>query len=227
MKDWQATMGQIKNRGCWGVKYQRASPIHKAELAMEVQLKRSSRAAGLSVSGLRSTQDSEAATMLPDAETTLTVVSNQRHCTTVPTVQSHTDTEAGNRVFRVYRGGVRIRCSEIHTSDLVKEIQLKRNSRAECEWTIQDWRAAMHQIKDRGCWGMKYRNGKDPAGVSVTLGGVRIGCSKIHKSELQKEIQLKRSSRAECEWTMKDWRAAMDQIKNRGCWGIKYHHNGH
>jgi hypothetical protein len=69
---------------------------------------------------------------------------------------------------------------------------------------------------------------------SVRVGGLRIGCSKIHKSELDKEIKLKRSSRAECEWTMKDWhaaglsvkcewtmkdwRAAMDQIKNRGCW---------
>jgi hypothetical protein len=52
-------------------------------------------------------------------------------------------------------------------------------------------------------------------------------CSEIHKSELAKEIKLKRSSRAECEWTMKDWRAAMYQIKLRGCWGIKYQHNGH
>jgi soluble cytochrome b562 len=146
MKDWQATMGQIKNIGCWGVKYQRASPIHKADMAMEIQPKRSNRA-----ECEWTTQDSDAATMLPDAETTLTVVSNKRHCT-VPTVESHTDTERGNRAFRVHRGGVRIRCSEIHTSDLEKEIQLKRSTRAECEWTFQDWRAAMDEIKNRGCW---------------------------------------------------------------------------
>jgi hypothetical protein len=75
---------------------------------------------------------------------------------------------------------------------------------------------------------MKHRNGKGTDRHSVNLGGVVIWCSKIHKSDLAKEIQLKRSSRAECEWTMKDWQAAMDQIQNRGCWGmkLKYHHNG-
>jgi hypothetical protein len=105
------------------------------------------------------------------------------------------------------------------------EIELKRSSRAECEWTMKDWRAAVDEIKNRGCWGMKYRNGKGRdtlTGNRVCLGGVRIGCSKIHKSELAKEVKLQRSSQAECEWTMKDWRATMDQIKNRGCWGIRY-----
>jgi soluble cytochrome b562 len=156
--------------------------------------------------------------MPPDAETALTVVTNKRHCT-VPTVQSRKRTDTGNRVFVVYRGGVRIRCSEIHTSGLAKEIQLKRSSRAECEWNMKDWQAAMDEIEKRGCWGIRRRNKNS----MVRLSGVGIGCSKIHKSELEKEVKLKRSSRAECEWTMKDWQATMDQIKNRGCWGVKYH----
>jgi soluble cytochrome b562 len=162
--------------------------------------------------------------MPPDAETALTVVSNKRHCT-VPTVQSHTDTEVGKRVFRVYLGGVRIRCSEIHTSDLAQAIELKRSSRAECEWTMKDWQAAMDEIEKRGCWGIKHRNRQGMVNPyrshGVRVGGVRIGCSEIHKSELAQEIQIKRSSRSKCEWNMKDWQAAMDQIETRGCWGVK------
>jgi hypothetical protein len=173
MKDWQAAMDEIKNRGCWGImKYRkdsvhlggsaiRCSQIHKAEEAMEIQIK------------------------------------------------------------RVTLGGVRIECSKIHKSELEKEIKLKRSSRAEGEWTIQDWRAAVDQIRNRGCWGMKHRNGKGRDRGSVTLYGVRIRCSKIHKSDFVKEIQLKRSSRA--EWTMKDWQAALDQIPKRR---MKYQQNG-
>jgi soluble cytochrome b562 len=181
MKDWRAAVDQIKNRGCWGVKYHNGSVTDNVSVTL---------------------------------------------------------------------AGVRIGCSKIHKSELVKEIQLKRSSRAECEWTLKDWQAAMDEIQNRGCWGLiKYRKGKDSVHlggavvgcsqihkaeckgtdrVSVTLYGVRIRCSRIHKSDLTKEIQLKRSSRAECEWTMKDWQVAMDQIKNRGCWGmkLKYHHNG-
>jgi soluble cytochrome b562 len=192
-----------------------------AELAMEIQLKRSNR-----VECEWTTQDSEAATMPPDAETALTAVTNKRHCT-VPTVHSHKQKtfHGAHRAFVVYRGGVRIRCSEIHTSDLAQEIQLKRSSRAECEWNMKDWEAAMDEIEKRGCWGIKRRIHKctgNPKRVHyVCLGGVRIGCSEIHKSRLAKEIQLKRSSRAECEWNMKDWQEAMDQIKTRGRWGNK------
>ena len=43
----------------------------------------------------------------------------------------------------------------------------------------------------------------------VQMCGVVIQCTKIHKSDLAKEVKLKRSSRVEHEWTMKDWHAAM------------------
>ena len=92
--------------------------------------------------------------MLPDAETTLTVVSKNKYWT----VQYHTDT--GSRACEVYGVGVRIRCSKIHKSDLAREIKLKRSSRAEREWTLKDWQAAMDEIKNRGCWGIKHRNHK-------------------------------------------------------------------
>jgi hypothetical protein len=29
--------------------------------------------------------------------------------------------------------------------------------------------------------------------------------------------------RAECEWTMKDWRATMDEIQKSSCWGLQFH----
>jgi hypothetical protein len=133
------------------------------------------------------------------------------------------------RHTEVCLGGVRMRCSEIHKSELAKEIKFKHSSRAECEWTFQDWRAAMDEIKKRGCWGMGMRMSRDAGnrvclGVvrTVRVGGLRMRCSEVHKSELEQEIHLKRSSRDECEWTMKDWQVAIDDIKKRGCWGNKY-----
>jgi hypothetical protein len=66
-------------------------------------------------------------------------------------------------------------------------------------------------------------SGNPKLSMSVCLGGEEIGWCLIHKAELAKEIQLTRSSRAECEWNMKDWQAAKDQIKNRGFWAIRYH----
>ena len=50
----------------------------------------------------------------------------------------------------------------------------------------------------------------------VQMCGAQIQCTKIHKSDLAREVKLKRSSRAEREWTMKDWHAAMDGIRKRG-----------
>jgi hypothetical protein len=90
---------------------------------------------------------------------------------------------------------------------------------------MKDWQAAMDEIQKRECWGIKFRHreGNPNRSHSVRVGGVRIGCSEIHKSELAKEIKLKRSSRAECEWNMKDWQAAMDEIHKSRCWGIQFH----
>jgi soluble cytochrome b562 len=230
MKDWQAAMDEIEKRGCWGIKFQvrmkrvcsysyysvdvgglrmRCSEIYKSELAKEIKLKRSSRA--------------EHEWTMKDWQAAMDEIKKSR-CWGI---KFHTRKGMGNpkRVhsysYSDLVGGLRMRCSEIHKSELAKEIKLKRSSRAECEWTMTDWRAAMDEIQKRGCWGMSY------ADVRVTLCGVTLSCSRIHKSELEKEIKLKRSSRAECEWNMKDWRAAMYQIKLRGCWGIKYKHNGH
>jgi hypothetical protein len=88
------------------------------------------------------------------------------------------------------------------------------SSRAECDWTMKDWQAAMDEIrkKQRACGWWVVGGG--------CVGGVRIGCSEIHKSELAKEIKFKRSSRAECEWNMKDGQAAMDEIQKSRCCGL-------
>jgi hypothetical protein len=92
---------------------------------------------------------------------------------------------------------------------------------------MKDWQAAMDEIEKRGCWGIKFqvrmKRVCSYSYCSVQLGGLRMQCSEIYKSELAKEIKLKRSSRAEHEWTMKDWQAAMDEIKESRCWGIKFH----
>jgi soluble cytochrome b562 len=222
MKDWQAAMDEIKKRGSWGMvrnpkrvcSYSYSVPlgglrmrcfeIHKSELAKEIKLKRSSRA--------------ECEWTMKDWRAAMDEI-KKRECWGGVKCHKRPRREAGNCVGW---GGVLISCSNIHKSELEQEIHLKRSSRAECEWTMKDWQAAMDEIKKRGCWGSMSQ-----AGSRVTVGGVRIGCSKIHKSELEKEIKLKRCSRAECEWTMEDWQVAMDQIKNRGCWGVKYYHNGH
>jgi hypothetical protein len=68
---------------------------------------------------------------------------------------------------------------------------------------MKDWQAAMDQIKNRGCSGIRYRKRKGMGNPRR-----RMRCSEIHKSELAKEIPLKRSSPVECEWNMKDWQAA-------------------
>jgi soluble cytochrome b562 len=179
--------------------------------------------------------------MLPFVETTLlTVVSNKRRIEQAKVDEIKKRGCGGLKCFNrswcysVLVGGLRIQCSEIYKSELAKEIKLKRSSRAECEWTMTDWRAAMDEIRKRGRWGIKVHNRKKGMGnpkrvhsysYSDLVGGLRMRCSEIHKSELAKEIKLKRSSRSECEWTMKDWRAAMDEIKKRECWGgMKCHH---
>jgi soluble cytochrome b562 len=200
MKDWRAAMDEIKKRECWGgVKCHKRTPREaKSELEQEIHLKRSSRA--------------ECEWTMKDWQAAMDEI-QKRGCW-------GSMSRAGTRVTL---GGVTIGCFKIHKSELEKEIKLKRCSRAECEWTMEDWQAAMDEIQKRGCWGSSMSQ----AGSRVMLGGVRIGCSKILKSELEKEVKLKRCSRAECEWTMEDWQAAMDQIKNRGCWGVKYYNNGH
>jgi soluble cytochrome b562 len=245
MKDWQAAMDEIKQRGCWGIKHRNregmvnpyrshgvrvggvrigCSEIHKSELAQEIQLKRSSRP-----ECEWNMKDWQAAMDQIETRGCWGVkLQNRKGMGNPKRVRSYSRSHS----VSVCVGGVRrIGCSKIHKPELDKEIKLKRSSRAECEWTMKDWQAAMDEIKQRGCWGIKHRNREGMVNPnrshSVRVCGVRIGCSGIHKSELVQEIQLKRSSRAACEWTMKDWQAAMDQIKNRGCWGTKYHLQGH